>query len=788
MADTYLIGNAHIDPVWLWKWRDGFAEVMSTFRSALDRMKEFPDFKFTSACSVYYELIEKMDPEMFEEIKERVKEGRWSIVGGWVLQPDCNMPDGESFARHALIGQRFFKEKLGVTANTGYNVDSFGHSAGLPKILKASGMDNYVFMRPSVEEQGRNESVFSWESDDGSSVKAYRIPLRYCIQTTDEVIQVNQMAKDNGHPMMAFYGVGNHGGGPTIKLIEEINALDIDKKHSTVDEYFGLFDKDSLPVIKGELQHHARGCYSACASAKSANRKGEQALLAAEKICVMANKLAGYKYPKKKFKKAWKNVLFNQFHDVIGGCSIKPAYDDAAYLYGEAMSVAEQELYYAMQKIAWNIDTLKGETLPSRIERNWKTWEHEVLGTPVIVFNPHTWATKAFIVLNDQFTKVTDENGNEIPFQLIRGDQTNGDKDNRYAAFCADVPAYGYATYRVFQKKESEKTFENEFTVSETVIENSKIKVEIDSFTGDICKIYDKEKDEYIVDHKCRAVLLDETDCDTWAHDKVTLGEVVGMFVDAKLHVIETGPSRAVVRSISRYNDSTLTRDFILLAGDDRVTVNAKVDFHEKHKVLKFTFPMTDNVTLAKTAYGIAAREGYTGEEPCLSFVANGKIAVANDCKYGYDTENGEFRMTVVRGAIYADHYGKRDEFCPYMDQGLQELSYSVFRHTSVADTERKASELNFAPTHIMGSFHKGYLPENMSCFESDSDNVMVSCIKQSEDGEDAIVRVYETDGKDTKAEMKLFGKKIGCDITHCAIKTLREDGSETDILEMKNK
>ncbi len=788
MADVYLIGNAHLDPVWLWRWKDGFSEVMCTFRSALDRMKEFPDFKFTSACSVYYELIEKIDPEMFEEIKERVKEGRWSIVGGWVLQPDCNMPDGESFARHALIGQRFFKEKLGVTANTGYNVDSFGHSAGLPKILKASGMDNYVFMRPFPEEQGRDETVFNWESDDGSSVKAYRIPIRYGMVETEEILTVDEMAKKNGMPMMAFYGVGNHGGGPTIKLIEDIIKLDIDKKFATVDEYFELFNGKVLPVINGELQHHARGCYGACGYVKNANRRAEQALIAAEKLCVMANKLAGYKYPKKKLKKAWKNVLFNQFHDIIGGCSIKPAYDDAAHLYGEAMSVAEQEIYYATQKIAWSIDTLKGETLPSRLERTWKNWEHEVLGTPVVVFNPHTWATKAFVAVNEKATKVTDEDGNEIPFQIIRGNQTNGDWDKTHTAFYVDVPAYGYATYRIFTKKESEKTFENEFAVTENTIENAKIKVELDPFTGDICKIYDKEKEEYILDHKCRAVLLDETDCDTWAHNKDSLGEVVGMFVDAKLSILETGPSRAVIRSVSRYNDSVLTRDFIVYAGDERVTVKTKVDFHEKHKTLKFTFPMTEETTLVKTAYSVIERKGYTGEEPCLSFIANGKVAVANDNKYGYDTENGEVRMTVARGAIYADHYGQRDDFCEYMDQGVQELSYSVFRHKSVTDTERKASELNFAPTHVMGSFHKGHLPENMSCFESGSDNVMVSCIKQSEDNEDAVIRVYETEGKDTKAEITLFGKKLGCDITHCAIKTLKEDGTETNILEMKNK
>ena len=136
MKKVHLIGNAHLDPVWLWQWQEGFAEIKATFRSALDRMKEFDDFKFTSACSAYYMWIEKSDKKMFEEIKERVKEGRWNIVGGWFVQPDCNMPSGESFARHALISQRYFKEKFGVTAKTGYNVDSFGHNGNLPQILK----------------------------------------------------------------------------------------------------------------------------------------------------------------------------------------------------------------------------------------------------------------------------------------------------------------------------------------------------------------------------------------------------------------------------------------------------------------------------------------------------------------------------------------------------------------------------------------------------------------------------------------------------------------------------
>lgn len=221
MAKIHLIGNAHLDPVWLWRWQEGFSEILATYRSALDRMNEFPDYKFTSACAVYYQWIEKMDKDMFDEICMRIKDGRWCVAGGWFLQPDCNIPSGESFARHGLISQRYFKEKFGVTAKTGYNVDSFGHNAALPQILKKSGMDNYVFMRPFPNEQGRDEDVFIWESADGTKVPTYRIPYFYNIdlKKLDKLDLIKEKADKQNIDLMAFFGVGNHGGGPTIQLM-----------------------------------------------------------------------------------------------------------------------------------------------------------------------------------------------------------------------------------------------------------------------------------------------------------------------------------------------------------------------------------------------------------------------------------------------------------------------------------------------------------------------------------------------------------------------------------------
>ena len=177
----YMVGNAHIDPVWLWRWQDGFSEIRATFRSALDRMNEYPGFIFTSAAAAYYAWIEQNDPGMFEEIRTRVREGRWAIAGGWWVQPDCNIPSGESFARHNLNGQRFFKEKFGITARTGYNVDSFGHSGSLPKILRMGGMERYVFMRPDSNEMAAIPApLFMWESPDGERVTAFRLPYHYC--------------------------------------------------------------------------------------------------------------------------------------------------------------------------------------------------------------------------------------------------------------------------------------------------------------------------------------------------------------------------------------------------------------------------------------------------------------------------------------------------------------------------------------------------------------------------------------------------------------------------------
>ena len=229
-TNIYCVGNAHLDPIWMWRWQEGSAEAKATVRSALDRMKEFPDFKFVCSSSSVYRWIEEFDPDMFEEIRARVAEGRFVIVGGWIVQPDCNNPSGEAFARHGLYGQRYFMEKFGTCARVGYNGDSFGHNAMLPQILKKSGMDAYVFMRPMEHEKAMEHDLFRWVAPDGTGVDAIRLWGCYCNrfdheERLAELLQQNSDGCQTGvDAFPLFYGVGNHGGGPTIRHIELLKA------------------------------------------------------------------------------------------------------------------------------------------------------------------------------------------------------------------------------------------------------------------------------------------------------------------------------------------------------------------------------------------------------------------------------------------------------------------------------------------------------------------------------------------------------------------------------------
>lgn len=827
----FLIGNAHLDPVWLWRWQEGFAEIKATFRSALDRMKEFPEFKFTCGCAAYYKWVEENAPEMFEEIKERVKEGRWVLVGGQWIQPDCNAPSGESFARHSLFSQRYFYEKFGVMAKVGYNVDSFGHNGTLPQILKKSGMDYYIFMRPDSSENTTIPSnLFWWESQDGSRVMAFKIPFSYGQYYFEDngidpvewqkLVATLKLADEQKVDFMGFYGIGNHGGGPTIAALNMIRKM---KKeigedvfiHSSPNEYFEAMSKmdQEIPVVKSDLQHHASGCYSTHSETKASNRKVEHRLATAERFSSIANILFGLNYPKDPLNKAWQNVMFNHFHDIMGGCSIKEAYDDAREFYGEALNIGAETLNAAVQKISWSIDTMGDNILSLSKDKDWKVWETGDMGVPLVVFNPLSWEVKAPIQVNKACKSITDEKGNVMEIQTVRASQTNG-TDKWDTLFLAAIPAMGYRVYWLFRDKEMKSSIsEGTLTAEAGILENDFIRLEIDKNSGYISKMFDKKNNIDVLKGKGAVpVVVNEVDSDTWAHRIFEFRDEVGKFGDASVKLIEAGPLRTKLRVTSRYNDSTLRQDFILYKNKPDVEVRVKLDWREKHKLLKLSFPV--NVEAAKATYeipfGFIDRPVNGTEEhghqwldvsgkACGREEMNYGLALLNDSKYSFDVKDNDLRMTVVRSPIFADHFGERDDLCEYMDQGVQEFTYSLVPHACCwqkAGIVKKANELNVVPIQIIETYHKGKLPQTFLGLGISEENIIATAFKRAEDGEDYILRCYETSGNATKVaiEIPMLGRKFDADFSKCEIKTFRipvnagKPVVENNLLEMEVK
>lgn len=796
----YFIGNAHIDPVWMWRWQEGSCEAKATLRSALDRMKEFPEFTFVCGASQVFEWVEEFDPAMFEEIKARIQEGRFVIVNGWFVQPDCNLPSGEGFARQSLYGQRYFHEKFGVTARTGYNVDSFGHHANIPQILRKSGMDQYVAHRPGPHEMEMPSHVLRWQSPDGSEVLFSRILRAY--QTTYTLIdvkgnllenvvdadalyarmeEVDALASDDCDSVLLFFGVGNHGGGPTIENLKSIRKLK--EQHPElnirISDTIDFFDDQrkrygDIPVIQGDLQHHAPGCYSAVGQIKDGVRRAENALYAAENYAMLARNVMGKAVPSTgEFSRAWKNVLFAHFHDSLGGCSAKAVYEDEDIFLKETMAMAQRTENNMLQSLSWQIGTEDAEK-----------------GIPFILFNPHPFPVETLVQLPKRIERLYDDAGNEVPSQIVRSEDSRCRKKLGDTVFQASVPALGWATYwfkgaipqagftpYYYPDTEKEKPeYENKAWVEalpsgseyvpdrELVLENEYLRVEFQKHTGYITSLVDKNTGkEQLSGLGAVPVVIDEYGYDTWAHAKNFWDKQVGQFVDARITTLERGPVRSQIKVVSRYNDSVLTQYFTLGAGARELQVEAKLDWNEKHKMLKLRFDTActeDPHAFYEIPFGVLERPCDGEEEPGQSWIAvkqgSEGLALINNNKYSFSIKGNQLNLSVCRSPYYIDHArgDQEDQESEFTDQGEQRFAYAVkpLENVGWGQLTQMARLFNQPLTAIMENNHPGKLPTQLSGLQGDKPNVIVTAFKRSEDGKGTVLRAYETEGLETEA------------------------------------
>lgn len=824
----FLIANAHIDPVWLWDVQEGRTEVRNTFRSALDRLQETGGWVFTSSSAQFYAWVEETDPAMFEEIRARVREGRWCIAGGWWVQPDCDLADGESYCRQSLYGQRYFLQKFGVAAVTGYNVDSFGHAAGLPQILYKSGLKNYVFSRPGAHERDL-PPLFFWESEDGSRVRAARIPIGYESNSLPELREkadaFDALCARSPVPQMLFFGVGNHGGGPTKEMLAWLGAVRGERGYEfvSVDEYFRRTKSCPAPRVRGDLGKHAAGCYSAEARIKTGNRRAENALLTAEKYACLAHALFGGAYPRDKLEEAWKRVLFYQFHDSLSGCAVKSVCDAAAAAFGAAVTAAGEVTDGVLQKIAARVDTCGG-LAPEAAK--------SAYGKPVVVFNPHAEARvctvrAARLALEPEKRfrsyEAVAPDGSRLPVQLVQSGSSFW--YTRDGIFRAEVPAFGYRLFyireggafpcvRAEERKEQIPPHTVNARFGSFTLENEHLRAEFgreDPSEMRLCRKggaplvlrgmrFAVDEDKF-VDTWGHAA--DGAACDgcrergVWSYCNDRLGEEIGRFTCEKLYIAECGPVRSVLRGIWKYGASELSCDFILYADADHLQADIRVRWAEKQKTARWVLPVAAKYADCDRPYGHCRAAADGTEEFAQKWIdVGGKegLTIANDGASSYRLTGKEVSAVLARSAIYADHGGVKEEgmLYEYQDGGAVCHSF-LLRPRGKADLAAAASlglRFNTPSYCIWEGYHGGTFPAERSFLQWRGRGVQVRAVKRAEEGGGYVVRAFETRGKPCAGTLRLFGRAVPLRFAPYELKTVfvADDGAaeECDILERR--
>ncbi len=793
----HVMGYSHIDAAWLWPWRDGSNLALTTFRSALDRMKETPDFRYTHSSSHHYAWVERADPKMFEEVRQRIKEGRWEVVGGWPVEPDCNVPAAESFVRHSLYGKDYFRRALGVDVNIGFNPDAFGHAAGLPTLLRGAGFKYYVFMRPQENEM-RLPLLFWWEGPDGSRLLTLRIRRGYSMNAE----RVGDGAQNNFAPgfdaAAYFLGVGDDtdiakhsatfsvtdvGGGATKEQIRRVieqraDATLPELRFSTVADFFAVVEKSpafaDLPVIRGELQHHSRGCYSAYGEGKQQNRRAERLLVQAETLSVAAALQHGHVYPGQEYRAAWEKVLFNQFHDLLAGTALQKAYEESRDQLGYASDTAHTNRVEALESLARRVDT------------------RAVKEGAVFVFNPLPWPRKCFVEYYTErnpatnpwvplpagvvpITHMETAGGEKVAIQWRPSDSMTQVYPRVSAVL--DLPACGYKVLELVHgtPPDTSAPYPETFTIN-------------DSGFG-ISSLKSQDGKELLAAPVGLVVISDPSD--TWGHGVVKFRQEMGrpQFVSGRQ--IEDGPVTRITRHRARWNRSEIVMDVAQFKALDLVELRFHIDWHEREQMLKLEVPtaLSSTRVYAKVAGAIVEREPNGGEETYQDWIAvQGRVGneeytvgLLNNQTYSYDCFAGLLRTVLIRSAPFARHdpfQVPHDDAGAWQDQGRQERRFWLVRGKgtfSALELDRLAEEAQTPAEYVMDSAHEGTEPRERSFFRLSPGTLTVLALKRAERGQGFVVRVQERAGRATEfaLESAALGVNHRAQIKPWEIKTL---------------
>ncbi len=748
MDKLHLLCNAHIDPVWLWRKNEGLAEALSTFRVAADFCENYDSFVFNHNEALLYQWVEEYDPALFERIKKLVRQGKWQIMGGWYLQPDCVMTSGESLLEQIRLGREYFKEKFDVKPAVAINFDPFGHSRGLVQILTKNGYEGYIFMRPYSF-----VGDFIWEGFDGSSVIAHGTIDEYGTLRGEALNKVKKCLELPEKSGLCLWGIGNHGGGPSRIDLESINEFAKNSSakiiHSSADEYIAQVDRSKLSHYDKSLVPCMVGCYTSMVRIKQANRRLENKIAATEKIMSYASMQTDFIYDADELAKAKKALAFCQFHDILPGSAIKKVEDDSLSLFGYGESIADELHTKAFFKLC---------------ENQAKAKDGEI---PIMIFNPHPYEIEGefevdFMLQNQNWDDTTetvalvyDKDGKELPTQSEKAESSlNLDwaKKVSFKGKLAPSSVTRFDCKLKFIPTKEEKEHQGEYIE----VKNQKMCVRISKTTG-LIELYEVDGKVYIENSGQLQVYNDNEDSWGFVVDdftdfadsyKLMSNEAANEFIGysnekgSNVRIIEDGDVRTKIQAFFEYKRSVAVVTYTIPKLSNYIDVDVLIYSTEVNKMIKYTI----DTKLCGKPYGQTAfgtDEMYDDEREsvyhkwCGIRQEKDALYVINKGIYGGSFTNSTIKLSLLRTPVYASLTLNDRQLVPH-DRMLEHIDMGertfAFRITTDKNIERQAQIYNEEP-YVLSFFASGDGNAPNTAVSIDNHNIILSSIRKKDSG-----------------------------------------------------
>ena len=813
---VHLVCTAHIDPVWMWSWEEGAREAISTFRTAVDLLDSFPEFIFNHNESLLYEWVEDYDPPLFSRIQELVRAGRWHITGGWYLQPDVNMPGGETLIRVIAEGRRYFAEKFGgVRPTVAYNFDSFGHPGSLPQLLLGSGFELYIHCRPNQGQMDLPEPLYRWHGVDGSEILAIRPDSGwYCTpgsgQAQAQAREGIRLARERGEDILVLWGLGDHGGGATRADLEQFRTMiaettdgDIALRHSTPEAYLERIKAVGRvrPVQSGELQRTLAGTYTSVAPIKRSMRETEALLASAERWAAIAWWRYGWAYPAEKLRDAWKQLMLNTFHDVLCGSLLESAIPGVMDKYGFARDTARRIIARTQYALLPNRPPTPGTI-------------------PIYVLNPHSSPMKAAIACNflrsysqiapDDPFGVYDDHGVRIPHQEIGGTSIILDEGTwqPFAGFVADVPPLSARRYEIRVETEGRQTAAAEPPPGGPSIETTDGGLTIQNqwwtarFSAEVAapiSLIDRASGRDILKGPLQLVAMQDF-AHAWggeynatfnvpyspftALSAAEVGNFTGMEgkTGPALRLIASGPVWTTVECLVGWQHTRAALRFTFYAALPQIDVDVRLYMAARLKMIKLVLPLNlGNASTVRTVcevpYGDAVRVMDGLENPYTRWLRlesdTVTVGIANNGQSGFDVSaDGLVGLSLSRGAVHCSWIEEAGldpaKSYTYMDQGQIDTRFRLLANSDrtqlAGDLLIGALELN-QPLERFYAYHPTTAPAGASAdpapfLSVEPATVVLGALKKADTGEALIIRLVETAGQAVTATVRFDGNE----------------------------